>query len=216
VQRDTNISKQRSTDGGAVKATNVFWSEGQVSAAQREDRLGQAGCVVWLTGLSGAGKSTIAFELERRLFQDGKIVYVLDGDKMRHGLCSDLAFSPEDRQENIRRVGEVAALIADTGLIVIAAFISPYRSDREMVRRMVPAGRFVEVHVHADLEVCEERDPKGLYAKARAGVIKDFTGISAPYEAPDAAEVVLNTGESTPDECVGAIVRRLEKVESPS
>jgi bifunctional enzyme CysN/CysC len=201
------------TSDSTHKSTNIYWSEGKVTHEQRELRNGHVGCVIWLTGLSGAGKSTIAMELERVLFAQGKHVYVLDGDKVRHGLNTDLAFSPEDRKENIRRVGEVAKLMADAGMITVAAFISPYRSDRDLVREIVPEGRFLEVHVHAPLDVLEDRDPKGLYAKARAGVIKDFTGISAPYEEPERPEVALNTAEQSLDECAEAVINHLSHLE---
>jgi adenylyl-sulfate kinase len=181
-----------------------------VSKEQRERRSGHLGCVLWLTGLSGAGKSTIAVELERELFNRGKFVYLLDGDNVRHGLCSDLGFLPVDRKENIRRIGEVASLFADAGLICITAFISPYRSDREMVRKMAPAGRFVEVFVNAPIETCESRDPKGLYARARAGQIKDFTGVSAPYEAPLEPEVELRTDQLSVEESVASVLKFLQ------
>ena len=188
------------------KSDNIFWSQGKVTNRQRALRNGHAGCVVWLTGLSGSGKSTIANELERELFNLGKQAYVLDGDKLRHGLCSDLAFSPEDRKENIRRVGEVARLFADCGVICITAFISPYRSDRDLARKLAEEGQFVEVHVNAPLEVCEQRDPKGLYAKARANEIKEFTGISAPYEAPEKPELELRTDLLSLQESVAKIL----------
>ncbi len=180
-----------------------------ISGSQRMRRTGHPGMVVWLTGLSGAGKSTIAFELERQLFESGRQAYVLDGDKLRTGLCSDLGFLPGHRKENIRRAGEVARLIADAGLICIAAFISPYRSDRDQVRTIVPPGRFVEVHVSTPLEVCEQRDPKGLYARARRGLIADFTGVSAPYEEPLHAEVTVRTESNTPQECAAMILRAI-------
>ena len=166
--------------------------------------------MLWLTGLSGAGKSTIATELERALFDLGRHVYVLDGDNIRHGLGSDLGFSPEDRTENIRRVGEVAKLFADAGVICITAFISPYRADRDLVRKIMPRQRFVEVFVNAPLEICEERDPKGLYAKARAQEIKEFTGISAPYEPPSAPELELRTDQQTVEESVVQILEHLQ------
>jgi bifunctional enzyme CysN/CysC len=191
------------------KSENIFWSHGKVTPAQRAIRNGHGGYVVWLTGLSGAGKSTIATELERELFNLGKHAYVLDGDNIRHGLCSDLAFSPEDRKENIRRVGEVAKLFAEAGTICITAFISPYRSDRDLVRKMVKGGQFLEVHVDAPLAVCEQRDPKGLYAKARANEIKEFTGISAPYEAPLKPELHIPTDKLTAAEAVAKIVEYL-------
>jgi adenylyl-sulfate kinase len=186
-----------------------------VTPQQRESRSGHAGCVVWLTGLSGAGKSSIATELERELFNRGRHVYLLDGDNMRHGLCSDLAFSPTDRRENIRRIGEVARLFADAGFICITAFISPYRADREMVRKMSPPGRFVEVYINAPLEVCEGRDSKGLYAKARANQIKDFTGISAPYEEPSQPELELRTDELSVEESVSKLLQYLQNQTRP-
>lgn len=188
------------------KSDNIYWSQGKITAQQRSSRNRHAGCVVWLTGLSGSGKSTIATELERELFNAGKHAYVLDGDKIRHGLCSDLAFSPEDRKENIRRVGEVAKLFADAGIICITAFISPYRADRELVRKMMTRDQFIEVFVNAPLEVCEQRDPKGLYAKARANQIKEFTGISAPYEVPANPEIELHTDKISLAESVGRIM----------
>jgi bifunctional enzyme CysN/CysC len=155
--------------------------------------------VVWLTGLSGSGKSTLAFELEHRLFDQGWQAYVLDGDNVRHGLSADLGFSPQDRTENIRRIGEVAALFADAGLLVVTAFISPYRSDRALARKAAGEG-FAEIHVDADVATCESRDPKGLYEKARRGEILEFTGVSAPYEAPETPELTLDTKSQTVDE----------------
>jgi bifunctional enzyme CysN/CysC len=183
----------RRTHDAHNKSENIFWSRGKVTLTQREQRNGHQGCVIWLTGLSGAGKSTIATELERELFDQGRHAYVLDGDNVRHGLASDLGFSPKDRTENIRRIGEVAKLFADAGVICITAFISPYRADRELVRKIMAEGRFIEVFVNAPIEVCEERDPKGLYAKARLKQIKEFTGVSAPYELPMAPEIELRT-----------------------
>jgi adenylyl-sulfate kinase len=159
--------------------------------------------------LSGSGKSTIAIELERQLFNLGRQACVLDGDNMRHGLGSDLGFSHEDRKENIRRAGEVAKLFADAGVICITAFISPYRSDRELARAIAPQGKFLEVYLNAPLEICEQRDTKGLYAKARAGEIKEFTGISAPYEPPLQPEIELPTGHQTVGECVATILAQL-------
>jgi bifunctional enzyme CysN/CysC len=192
-----------------TKSDNIYWNRGRVTARQRELRNSHLGCVLWLTGLSSAGKSTIATELERQLFNLGRQVYVLDGDRVRHGLCSDLAFSPEDRAENIRRVGEAAKLFADAGMICITAFISPYRADRDFVRKIMPPGRFVEVFVNAPLAVCEQRDPKGLYAKARAKEISDFTGISAPYEPPASPEIELRTDQLTVSESVARILEFL-------
>jgi bifunctional enzyme CysN/CysC len=175
------------------KSHNIYWSEGKITGEQRAQRNGHLGRVVWLTGLSGAGKSSVANELERELFTLGMQAYVLDGDKVRHGLCSDLGFSPKDRRENIRRIGEMAKIMADAGFICITAFISPYRADRDEVRKRMEPGQFVEVYVNAPLDVCESRDPKGLYAKARANEIPDFTGISAPYEPPAKPELELPT-----------------------
>jgi bifunctional enzyme CysN/CysC len=199
----------RRTSDSLHKSHDIYWSHGKVTSEQRARRNGHPGCVVWLTGLSGSGKSSIAAELERELFNIGRHAYVLDGDNIRHGLCSDLAFSPQDRKENIRRVGEVAKLFADAGLICITAFISPYRSDRQLVRNMMTEGRFIEVWVNAPLEVCEQRDPKGLYAKARANQIAEFTGVSAPYEAPERPEIELKTEKLTVAESVGRIMEYL-------
>ena len=162
-----------------------------------------------MTGLSSAGKTTIATELERELFNLGRQAYVLDGDNIRHGLGADLGFSPKDRSENIRRVGQVANLFADAGIICVTAFISPYRADRDLARQITPDGRFIEVFVNAPLEVCERRDPKGLYAKARAKQIKEFTGISAPYEPPLKPEVELRTDQLSANECVAQLLEYL-------
>jgi len=200
----------RRTHDGSTKSENIYWSRGKVTTHQREARNGHRGCVVWLTGLSSAGKSTIATELERELFNLGRHVYVLDGDNIRHGLGADLGFSPKDRTENIRRIGEVAKLFADAGVVCITAFISPYREDRDMIRQFLPPGKFVEVYVNAPLEICEQRDPKGLYAKARAHQIKEFTGISAPYEAPLNPEVELRTDHLTVAESVARILEYLQ------
>jgi bifunctional enzyme CysN/CysC len=199
----------RRTADSLQKSHNIFWSQGKVTPVQRAARNGHRGRVVWLTGLSASGKSTIATELERELFNLGRHAYVLDGDNMRHGLCSDLGFSPKDRKENIRRVGETAKLFAEAGNICITAFISPYRSDRDMVRQIMASGSFVEVYVNAPLPVCEQRDPKGLYAKARANQIKDFTGVSAPYEAPERPELELPTDQLTVAESVARIIEFL-------
>lgn len=203
----------RRTSDGLHKSTNIFWTSSTVTRQQRTLRNGHPGCVIWLTGLSASGKSTIAMELERQLFFRGRHVYVLDGDKVRHGLCSDLAFSPDDRKENIRRVGEVAKLMADSGVIVITAFISPYLADRRLVRAMMTKGEFIEIFVNAPVEVCEKRDPKGLYAKARAGQIKDFTGVSAPYEPPERAELELRTDQSTLEECAARVMEYLDELD---
>ncbi len=190
---------------------NIVRHAGAVSREAREQLLNQRGCVVWLTGLSGSGKSTIAHALEETLIREGHLAYVLDGDNIRHGLNSDLGFSPADRAENIRRIGEVAALFADAGVIVITALISPYRADRARVREIAGAGRFIEVFVDTPIEVCEQRDPKGLYRKARANEIPEFTGVSAPYEAPEAAEVTLEAGRASVGECVARLRDALEE-----
>jgi adenylylsulfate kinase len=193
------------------KATNITWHEGHVTRADREGLLGQRGVTVWLTGLSGSGKSTIAVAAERALVARGQLGYVLDGDNIRHGLNSNLGFSPEDRTENIRRIGEVAKLFCHAGVIVFTSFISPYRSDRDRVRQIHDAGDFLEVYVAATVETCEGRDVKGLYAKARRGEIPEFTGVSAPYEPPDRPELVLDTNVQTVDESVGRLVQYLEE-----
>lgn len=190
---------------------NLFWSEGQISRKDRERLNGHRGVCVFLTGLSGAGKSSIAIELESMLYSRGVRAYVLDGDNIRHGLCSDLTFSADDRDEHIRRVGEVSRLFVDAGNVAISAFIAPYRRVRDRIRNAMEDGQFVEVHVSAPLEVCEERDPKGLYAKARSGEIDNFTGVGAPYEAPEHPEIVLDTAsDSTPTESAARIVEYLE------
>ncbi|AJG40177.1 adenylylsulfate kinase [Thermotoga sp. RQ7] len=193
------------------KAKNIVWHEGKVKKEDREKLLGQKGVVVWLTGLSGAGKSTIAHELEWRLLEMGKLAYVLDGDNIRHGLNSDLGFSPEDRKENIRRISEVAKLFADAGLITITAFISPYREDRKRARNLLKEGEFIEVYVKCPLDVLIERDPKGLYKKALAGEIKEFTGISAPYEEPEDPELVVETDKESIEESVNKILNYLRE-----
>jgi bifunctional enzyme CysN/CysC len=199
------------TDRTVAKSKNIFWVEGKITARTRAARSGHRGAVVWFTGLSGAGKSTIAQALERDLFARGMNTYVLDGDNIRHGLNSNLGFSPEDRVENIRRVSEVAKLMADSGVIAITAFISPYRMDRLRAREIALEGNaeFIEVFVDAPLQVCEARDPKNLYKRARAGEIREFTGIDAPYEPPDDAEIVVHTDRQTVDESVATILEQL-------
>jgi len=191
------------------KSKNITWHAANVSNAEREEVLGQKGCVVWLTGLSGSGKSTIARRAEQLLLERGATAYVIDGDNVRMGLNADLGFSPEDRTENIRRIGAVAQLFADAGLITLTAFISPYRADRQVARDRNAEGRFLEAHIATKLETCEDRDPKGLYAKARAGVIPSFTGISAPYEAPENPELKITTEGKTIDQCAQEIVDAL-------
>ncbi|MDW8845696.1 adenylyl-sulfate kinase [Erwinia sp. MMLR14_017] len=177
---------------------NVIWHSHAVTRAERERQHGHQGAVLWFTGLSGSGKSTVAGALEQALHQLGASTYLLDGDNVRHGLCRDLGFSDEDRKENIRRVGEVAKLMVDAGLVVLTAFISPHRAERQMVRDMLGEGRFIEVFVDTPLAICEARDPKGLYKKARAGELRNFTGIDAVYEAPEQAELHLDGAQPVP------------------
>lgn len=185
--------------------------ESLVTSADRKNTFGHESCVLWLTGLSGSGKSTIAAELERTLLNRGVHTCILDGDNVRHGLNSDLGFSEEDRRENIRRIGEVTKLFVDAGMVVLTAFISPFREDRDRVRSLMGPGEFFEIFAMCSLELCEERDPKGLYAKARAGEISDFTGIDSPYEEPLDPELVLDTGELSVEECVNRVIARLEE-----
>jgi adenylylsulfate kinase len=189
-----------------TKSLNVVWHSPTVSRDERETLSGHRGCTVWLTGLSASGKSTLANALEQRLWEKGVRSYVLDGDNVRHGLNKDLGFSPADRTENIRRIGEVAKLFTDAGVVNITAFISPYRSDRDAVRAIMKPGDFVEIYVACSLEECERRDPKGLYQKARAGQIPEFTGISAPYEEPLKPELVVRTDEKTLEESVDVVL----------
>ena|ERR1700722_4763436 len=192
-------------------ATNIVWHAGAVARADRERLLRQKGVTVWMTGLSGSGKSTVACVLEKMLLDQGKLAYRLDGDNVRMGLNKNLGFSPEDRAENIRRVGEVAKLFTDAGVIVIVSFISPYRKDRDAVRASMNAGEFVEVYVDASLETAEKRDPKGLYKKARAGQITGFTGIDDPYEAPEKAEILIDTEHGSPERSATQILEFLER-----
>lgn len=192
------------------KSSNIYWHMGHVTRTDRERLGGHKGVTIWLTGLSGSGKSTIAHRLEQLLLEGGRRVYVLDGDNIRFGLNKDLGFSPKDRTENIRRIGEVAKLFTDAGTIVLTAFISPYRADRDQVRGLMNPGDFIEVHVDANLETCEARDPKGLYKKARAGQIPEFTGISAPYEAPEKPEIVVHTHLESLDESCNHIIEYLK------
>ena len=192
------------------KATNVTWHEHRVSTADREELMGHRGALLWFTGLSGAGKSTVANTVDHMLHQRGVHTYVLDGDNVRMGLNKNLGFSPEDRTENIRRIGEVGKLFADAGLVTTTAFISPYREDRDAVRALFEEDRFIEIYVKASLETCEERDPKGLYKKARAGEIKGFTGIDAPYEEPTNPEITLDSDGKDIDELAGEVIGYLE------
>lgn len=188
----------------------IKWHDHLVQRIDRADQKGQKPCMVWFTGLSGAGKSTVANALDRLLFDQGKHTYLLDGDNVRHGLNRDLGFSDTDRIENIRRIGEVGKLFVDAGLIVLSAFISPFRSDRQMVRTLFPAGEFIEVHISTSLEVCEQRDPKGLYQKARRGQIKNFTGIDSAYEAPVDPELIIDAGSLSVEEAAAQIYRYLK------
>ncbi len=192
-----------------LKAENIVWHEQTLSKEERGSLKHQRPCILWFTGLSGAGKSTVANALEQALHARGYHTYLLDGDNVRHGLNKNLGFSAEDREENIRRIGEVAKLFVDGGTIVLTAFISPYRRDREQVRELVDEGEFLEVFVNTPLDVCEDRDPKGLYKKARAGEIKGFTGIDDPYEAPDQPEITLRTDQNSIEESVVQIMEEL-------
>lgn len=193
------------------KSSNITWHHSLVTKAQRQTALQQKSFVLWFTGLSGSGKSTLSVALEQYLFEQGYHVYRLDGDNIRHGLNNNLGFSPADRTENIRRIGEVSKLFVDAGIIVMTAFISPYRADRDMVRAMLGGDEFVEVHVDCSVAACEQRDVKGLYAKARAGEIKDFTGVNAPYEAPLQPEVTLRTDQHTVKQSLQKLVEALRQ-----
>ncbi len=194
---------------------NIVWHPSQVPPDKREQLLGQQGCVLWFTGLSGSGKSTLALKLEERLVSTGRLAYVLDGDNVRHGLNADLGFSPQDREENIRRVSEVAALFADAGLIVLASFISPYHHHRTKARECATShlgpNRFLEIFVDTPLSICEARDPKNLYRKARAGEIPEFTGVSAPYEIPKQPDIHLKTANVDPDSNVAHLIDQLDQ-----
>ncbi|EGR2219527.1 adenylyl-sulfate kinase [Vibrio parahaemolyticus] len=194
-----------------VKDENIVWHQHTVDKPFRAELKKQKPAVLWFTGLSGAGKSTVAGALENRLAELGYHTYLLDGDNVRHGLCSDLGFSEQDRRENIRRIGELAKLMADAGLIVLSAFISPHRAERQLVRDLLPEGEFIEVFVNASLEVCEGRDPKGLYKKARAGEIPNFTGIDSEYQAPINPEIDLPAGEKSVDELVELCLNELKQ-----
>ena len=191
-----------------MASSNTIWHNATVTRERREDRNKNRGAVVWFTGLSGAGKSTIAHSVEEQLFQTGCLSYVFDGDNVRHGLCSDLGFSAEDRTENIRRIAEMCRLFVDAGVVALTAFISPLHSDRAMVRKLM-GDDFIEVYCRCPVEVCEERDVKGLYKKARAGEIKDFTGISAPYEAPENPDMIIDTDKVSLEESVDKVMNLL-------
>jgi adenylylsulfate kinase len=194
----------------ASASPNVVWHHATVTRARREAQNKHRGAIIWFTGLSGAGKSTLAHAVEEQLHQRGCRTFVLDGDNVRHGLCGDLNFSPEDRVENIRRVGELAKLMMEAGTIVLTAFISPFRKDRRLVRSMCQHGDFIEIYCDSPLEICEQRDVKGMYKKARAGQIKEFTGISSPYEAPVSQELTVNTGAATLDHCVCQVIDEIK------
>ena len=196
------------TDQGA--STNIVWHHSTVSRGARAHQRGHRSAILWFTGLSGAGKSTLANAVNSALFEQGLACYVLDGDNVRHGLCKDLGFSDADREENIRRIGEVAKLFLDAGVVVLTAFVSPFKADRDRARALVEPGDFIEIHCAADLGTCEERDTKGLYAKARAGEIKEFTGISSPYEAPESPELKIDTGRQSLEACVAEVLTYLE------
>jgi adenylylsulfate kinase len=196
-----------------IRATNITWHEGHVNREERASLLNQMGATIWFTGLSGSGKSTIAYTLEHAVVQRGNLAYVLDGDNIRHGLNKNLGFSAADREENIRRIGEVAKLFADGGIITMTSFISPYRKDRDSVRALHAEGKlpFIEVHVSTPIGTCEQRDPKGLYKKARAGQLKNFTGIDDPYEAPLHPELTLDATSTSPQEAAVLLLQYLEK-----
>lgn len=189
---------------------NIVWHSGQVTYEDRCALLNQKGVILWFTGLSGSGKSTIAVEVERRLMASGKLTYRLDGDNVRHGLNADLGFSEEDRDENIRRIAETAVLFKDAGLITLVSFISPFRKMRQFARERAGSAHFIEIYVKADVETCASRDPKGLYEKAQKGEIDNFTGVSSPYEAPEQAEIVLDTTQSSIEECVEQVIEYLK------
>ncbi len=196
--------------GNQKKSTNVVWHHATITRDHRHQINGHKSAVLWFTGLSGSGKSTLAHAVEERLYNMKCRTFVLDGDNVRHGLCSDLGFSAQDRTENIRRIGEVAKLLTEAGIIVETAFISPFKADRNVVRNLLPHGDFLEILCDCPLDVCEERDVKGLYKKARAGDIPEFTGISSPYEAPDNPELTVNTATQTLEECTSAVIELLK------
>ncbi len=193
------------------KSSNIVWHQASVTRKDIAKKRGHKSAILWFTGLSGSGKSTLANAVNAALFDQGLSTYVLDGDNIRHGLCSDLGFSDSDREENIRRIGEVAKLFLDSGVIVLTAFVSPFRSDRNKARKLVNDNDFLEIYCAADLHTCEDRDTKGLYAKARKGEIKDFTGISSPYEEPDCPELKIDTGTLSLEICVQEVIKKLHE-----
>ncbi|PCK07895.1 MAG: bifunctional sulfate adenylyltransferase subunit 1/adenylylsulfate kinase [Alteromonadaceae bacterium] len=211
IDRLTNNTVGLGMVAHAIKGENVVWHNMEVTKSVRAERYRQKPAVLWFTGLSGSGKSTSGNALEKALFSMGYSTYLLDGDNVRHGLCSDLGFSDRDRVENIRRVGEVAKLMVDSGQLVLSSFISPFRRERQMVRQMVGPGEFIEIYVNTSVDVCERRDPKGLYKKARAGEIRNFTGIDSPYEEPDNPEIIINTSEMSVDQIVVYLLRKLKE-----
>ena len=198
------------SDVPPAASSNTVWHHATITRHMREQQNQHKSVILWFTGLSGAGKSTLAHAVEEKLHQKGCRTFVLDGDNVRHGLCGDLGFSEVDRKENIRRIGNVAKLFLEAGVIVLTAFISPFRSDRELVRTLVPHGEFLEIYCDTPIEVCEQRDTKGLYAKARSGEIKDFTGISSPYESPDKPELSVDTGHETLEQCANQVIDLLK------
>jgi len=212
IDRMSNVTVGAGMVVDTLSASNIVWHDMAVTKQRRAERNHQKPCIIWFTGLSGAGKSTTANALERQLFGMGYSTYLLDGDNVRHGLCGDLGFSDKHRQENIRRVGEVAKLMVDAGMIALVSFISPFQRDRQLVRDMVESGEFIEVFVNTSLEVCEERDPKGLYQKARAGQIDDFTGISSPYEEPTKPEIEIDAGELSVEDSVKTLISHLKRL----
>jgi len=195
----------------SLTSSNIVWHHATVTRERRQEQNGHKSFVLWFTGLSGAGKSSLAHAVEERLYQMGCRTFVMDGDNVRHGLCGDLGFSNDDRMENIRRVGEVAKLFLEAGVIVMTAFISPFRNEREMARTLIPHGQFFEIYCHCPIEVCEERDVKGLYKRARAGEISDFTGISSPYEEPSNPELSVETGSLSIEESVDTVISMLRE-----
>ncbi len=195
--------------GSASKSSNIVWHQASIDRESIIQKRGHKSVILWFTGLSGSGKSTLANAVNVALFKKGLSTYVLDGDNIRHGLCKDLGFSDEDREENIRRISEVAKLFLDAGIIVLTAFVSPFKLDREKARQLVNQEDFIEIYCSADLKTCEERDTKGLYLKARKGEIKDFTGISSPYEVPDSPELKVDTGNQNIDESVEIVINKL-------
>ena len=193
------------------KSSNTVWHNATVTRARREELNGHKSVILWFTGLSGAGKSTLAHAVEEKLYQLQCRTYVLDGDNVRHGLCGDLGFTDTDRQENIRRIGEIAKLMLEAGVISLTAFISPFEKERQLARKLVPHGDFLEIYCYCELDICEQRDVKGLYKKARSGEIKHFTGISSPYEVPKKPEIKINTGQDSLEDCVDQVINLLRE-----